>query len=59
MGSRSSLLRQSDLKRYARAMQETGVRRWKVIARPDGTHEIVVTEDHEENLGPDPDELLK
>ncbi len=59
MAMRQAVLKQSDLKRYAKAMQETGVRRWRVVARPDGTHEIVVNEDADDNLGPDPDELLK
>jgi len=59
MAMRPAVLKQSDLKRYAKAMQETGVRQWRVVARPDGTHEIIVNEDSDENLGPDPDELLK
>lgn len=59
MPAHPALIRQSDLKRYAKAMQEAGIRCWRVIATPDGKHEIVVDETEDSKLGPDPDELLR
>jgi hypothetical protein len=35
-------LKQADLTRYAKALDAAGVREWRVIVRPNGTHEIVV-----------------
>lgn len=41
MFKRSALLKQSDLTRYAKALQAAGVEEWKVVVRPDGSHEII------------------
>lgn len=41
MPNRSAAIRQSDLTRYAKAMRAAGVAEWRVVIRPDGTHEIV------------------
>lgn len=35
-------IKQSDLTRYAKAMQAAGVTDYRVIVRPDGTQEIAV-----------------
>ncbi len=35
-------IKQSDLTRYAKAMEAAGVTDYRVIVRPDGTQEIVV-----------------
>lgn len=59
MPAHPALIRQSDLKRHAKALKEAGVERWRVIATPDGRHEIVVDETEDSKLGPDPDELLR
>ena len=37
-----SRLKQSDLTRYAKAMQAAGVTDYRVILRPDGTQEVAV-----------------
>lgn len=41
MSAHRAPLRQSDLTRYAKAMDAAGVSEWRVIVRPDGTQEIV------------------
>ena len=35
-------IKQSDLTRYAKAMEAAGVTEYRVIVRPDGTQEIAV-----------------
>lgn len=52
-------LKQSDLTRYAKAMRAAGIAEFRVLLRPDGTHEIVAGKYDEMQAGPDPDELLK
>lgn len=42
MANRPALIKQSDLTRYAKAMQAAGVTDYRVIVRPDGTQEIAV-----------------
>lgn len=59
MAARRAILRQSDLIRYAKAMQSAGVNDWRVVARPDGSHEIVAGKTNAPLIGPDPDELLR
>ena len=59
MVARPAILKQSDLARYAKAMQKVGVTDWRVIARPDGSHEFVAGKTDAAVTGPDPDELLK
>lgn len=59
MANRPALLKQSELARYAKAMQMAGVSEWRVVARPDGSHEIVAGKSNAAQMGPDPDELLK
>ena len=58
MAARPSILKQSELTRYARAMQKAGVKEWRVVARPDGSHEIVAGKTDAALTGPDPDGLL-
>ena len=59
MGNRLALLRQSDLTRYAKGMQAAEVQEYRVVVRPDGSHEIIVGKSVSDAVGPDPDELLK
>ena len=59
MAGRAAILKKADLKRYGEAMQEAGFKHFRIVARPDGTHEIIVEEVEGDRLGPDPDELLK
>lgn len=59
MAARPAILKQSDLTRYAKAMQQAGVQVWRVVVRPDGTHEIVAGATDAPAIGPDPDELLR
>ena len=59
MPSRPAPIRQSDLTRYAKAMQAAGVADWRIELRPDGT-QIIVAGKVDANAGPNPcDELLK
>lgn len=58
MAARRAILKQSDLTNYAKAMLKAGVKEWRVVARPDGTHEIVAGKTDAALMGPDPDELL-
>lgn len=51
-------LRQSDLTRYARAMRAAGFSDWRVVVKPDGSHEIVAGKLDAHQAGPDPDEVL-
>ncbi|WP_339759826.1 hypothetical protein [uncultured Sulfitobacter sp.] len=37
----NAILRQADLTRYAKALRKADVEEWRVIAHPDGSHEIV------------------
>lgn len=41
MTNRPASLKQSDLTRYAKALRAAGVDEWRVVVRPDGTHEII------------------
>jgi hypothetical protein len=41
MVKRSTLLRQSDLTRYAKGLLAAGVEEWRIDVYPDGTHSIV------------------
>lgn len=59
MAARPAILKQSDLTRYAKALQQAGVKEWRVLARPDGTHEIVAGATDAAAIGPDPDEFLR
>lgn len=59
MAARPAILRQAELARYAKAMRQAGVDQWRVVARPDGSHELIVGKSEPAFLGPDPDELLK
>lgn len=59
MGARRKILKQSDVTSYAKAMRQAGVHKFRILAHPDGTHEIVAGETDRPTLGPDPDELLK
>jgi hypothetical protein len=60
MAARPAILKQSELTRYAKAMQKAGVPEWRVVARPDGSHEIVAGRVvNNLQIGPNPDELLK
>ena len=42
MNNRAALLKQSDLTRYAKAMRAAEIAEFRVVVRPDGTHEIIV-----------------
>ena len=59
MAARAARLRQSDLTRYAKAMQEADVLEWRIEAHPDGKHAIIVGKVDASASGPDPDELLR
>lgn len=59
MTTRAALLRQSDLTRYAKGLQAAGVSEWRVVVRPDGSHEIIAGVTDANAIGPDPDELLR
>lgn len=41
--NRAAPLRQSDLTRYAKAMRAAGVEEFRVVVKPDGTHEIIAS----------------
>jgi hypothetical protein len=59
MAVRPAILKQSELTRYAKAMQKAGVKEYRIVARPDGSHEIVAGKTDAALTGPDPDELLR
>lgn len=59
MAARPAMIKQSELTRYAKAMQKAGVKEWRIVARPDGSHEIVAGKTDAALTGPDPDELLR
>lgn len=59
MAQPRAALKQSDLTRYAKALQAAGVAEWRVVVRPDGSHEIVAGKIDPAAAGPNPDELLK
>lgn len=59
MAPRRAILRQAVLTSYAKAMQNAGIKEWRVVARPDGSHEIVAGATDAAATGPDPDELLR
>ena len=52
-------LKQSELTRYAKAMQAAGIQEWRVDIRPDGTVSVVAGKTEGLPFGPDPDELLR
>lgn len=43
MAPRPAPLKQSDLTRYAKALEAARVREYRIVVRPDGTHEIIVS----------------
>jgi len=55
----SALLKQSELTRYAKALQAAGVSEWRVVLRLDGSHEIIAGKTDTKVAGPDPDEFLR
>lgn len=55
----SALLKQSELTRYAKALQAAGISEWRVVVRLDGSHEIIAGKSGTKVSGPDPDELLR
>lgn len=57
--ARPALLKQSDLTRYAKGLQAAGVSGWRIVVRPDGSHEIFASATDTNAIGPDPDELLR
>jgi hypothetical protein len=57
--ARSAGLKQVVLTRYAKGLQAAGVSEFRVIVRPDGSHEIIAGSTEAAGIGPDPDELLK
>ena len=59
MAAPRKLLKQSDLASYAKALSQAGVKEWRIVARPDGSHEIVAGKTDAALTGPDPDELLR
>jgi len=59
MANSRAALKQSDLTRYAKAMQAAGVVEWRVEVQPNGKHTIIAGKVDEALAGPDPDELLK
>ena len=58
MSNRPANLKQSDLTRYAKAMQAAGVSEWRVDLLPDGTVSIIAGKAPASQRGPNPDELL-
>jgi hypothetical protein len=56
--ARPALLKLADLTRYAKAMRAAGVHDWRIEAKPNGTHTIIVGKLPDAMAGPDPDELL-
>lgn len=52
-------LKQSDLTRYARALQAAGVPEWRVEIEPTGKVSIIAGKLDAAQAGPNPDELLK
>lgn len=52
-------LKQSDLTRYAKGLLAAGVSEFRVLVRPDGSHEIIAGKVADNLIGPDPDDLLK
>ncbi|MGC9448567.1 hypothetical protein [Cereibacter johrii] len=59
MAARPALIKQVELTRVAKAMQAAGIKSWRIIARPDGSQEVVVGNMDTATLGPDPDELFR
>jgi hypothetical protein len=59
MSNRAATLKQSDLTRYAKAMQAAGVAEWRLDLLPDGTQSIIVGKQGCSKRGPNPDDLLK
>ena len=43
----NAALKQSDLTRYAKALSAAGVSEWRVIAHPNGSHEIIVSSEQD------------
>ncbi len=41
MSTARAILKQSDLTRYAKALRAADVLEWRVVAYPDGKHEII------------------
>jgi hypothetical protein len=58
MAARKALIAKTDLTRYAKAMREAGYEEWRVVARTDGSHEIIAGKADTPAVGPDPDDLL-
>jgi len=58
MATPRATLKQSDLTRYAKAMQAAHIGNWRVEVLP-GKHVIIAGKVDEAFAGPDPDELLK
>ena len=42
MAKRPALLKHADLTRYAKALRAVEIDEYRVVVRPDGTHEIIV-----------------
>lgn len=59
MAHHRAALKKSDLTRYASAMRAAGFTEFRVVVRPDGSHEIVAGKIDPAQAGPNPDELLK
>lgn len=58
MPNTRATVKQSELTRYAKAMQAAEIDEWRVVIRPDGSHEIIVSKAGAGN-GPNPwDEVL-
>ena len=51
MANRRAAFTQSGLTRIAAAMKNAGVSKYRIVARADGTHEIVVGEGQETETG--------
>jgi len=52
-------LKQSDLTRYAKALQAAGIAEWRVEVEANGKHTIIAGKVDSAKAGPDPDELLR
>ncbi len=59
MATPRTILKQSDLTRYAKALRAAGIAEWRVEVLPTGKHIIIAGKVIDAEGGPDPDELLK